>query len=282
MDPLVKPALLLALCPAPAVLAWALVSRQRQMQRVRLSAASHGLRRRPPGESIRARIEDLDLQILSWMTYLAVCPAILGLIIALLPARGMVVPISLLAVAIVWTGVCGLELRRLNRHRAAGELAFNARRLVAEQLNRLSSEGFEIYHEVPVDGFTLDHVAIGPPGVFAIETRTAFKPRGIAAKEVEERLVFDGFQVKGSSESYGLETVVAQARALRQWLNERLQQDVEVTPIMTLAGCSIECTATHPSVLVLNPKELANLCDLKLVALKEELIRRIAHALNQK
>ena len=36
--------------------------------------------------------------------------------------------------------------------------------------------GYHIFHDIPADGFNLDHVAIGPAGVLCIETKTYGKP----------------------------------------------------------------------------------------------------------
>ena len=43
--------------------------------------------------------------------------------------------------------------------------------VVAEQLEELRATGFRCFHDIVRDGFNIDHVVVGPPGVFVIETK---------------------------------------------------------------------------------------------------------------
>mgnify|MGYP000447730379 CR=1 FL=1 len=43
---------------------------------------------------------------------------------------------------------------------------------VAEALAPLTVDGCRIFHDVPAAAFNLDHVIVGPTGVFALETKT--------------------------------------------------------------------------------------------------------------
>lgn len=76
-----------------------------------------------------------------------------------------------LGLAIIVTGVAAIVLGRLfgvfrNLNRGErGEL------LVAEQLEELRAMGYRPFHDIPGDGFNVDHVVVGPAGVFAIETK---------------------------------------------------------------------------------------------------------------
>lgn len=80
-------------------------------------------------------------------------------------------PRVLLCLAIIATGISVIvlrrlfgEFRRLNRGEK-GELC------VAELLDDLRSAGYRAFHDLPCDGFNVDHVVVGPAGVFAIETK---------------------------------------------------------------------------------------------------------------
>lgn len=54
--------------------------------------------------------------------------------------------------------------RNLNRGER-GELR------VAEVLDDLRSSGYHAIHDIPANGYNIDHVLVGPAGVFAIETK---------------------------------------------------------------------------------------------------------------
>jgi len=283
MDDFLRLALMMALCPAPSVLVFFLIYRKRQMSQARNRALNSPSRRRPAGESLRALLEEIDEQIYEWLTYLAVCPALLGLAAGLIRVPGTVLPLTLFSVSIVWTGGCAWKLRQLHRQRADAELGFDDQRRVAEELNRLTAEGFEVYHDVPFDGFNIDHVLLGPPGVFAVETKSLPRPAKALASG-DDKVEFDGFQVRWSmgSETYGLQRAVANARILAQWLTDVLGEAIVATPILTLPGWAVNRTATNQTALVLNVREIGKLCDSKTVLFSEDLIRRICQQLNKK
>jgi hypothetical protein len=282
-DHLLRQALLTALCPAPSVLVFFLIYRKRQTTRARSRAPLQQTRRRPPGESLRVRLEEIDEQIYEWMAYLAVSPAIVGLAAGFFRAQGVALPATLFSASVVWSGVCAWKLRELYGERVDLELGFDGRRRVAEELNRLTAEGFEVYHDVPFEGFNIDHVLLGPPGVFAVETKTRPRP-GDSLAPGQDRVEFDGFRVNWpmSSESYGLERAVANAQLLGQWLSGALGEPIDATPILTLPGWAIDSTSSNQNVLVLNAREIGKLCDSKTVLLEEDLIRRICQQMNQK
>ncbi|GJM24502.1 MAG: hypothetical protein DHS20C16_09170 [Phycisphaerae bacterium] len=43
-------------------------------------------------------------------------------------------------------------------------------------MEQTREKGYRVYHDIQCDGFNIDHVLIGPGGVFVIETKTASKP----------------------------------------------------------------------------------------------------------
>jgi hypothetical protein len=282
-DHLLEWALPLALCPAPTVLVLFLVWRRRQSVLAKGRAPLQPMRRRPPGESFRVRLTDTDESIFEWLIYLAVSPAIVGLTAALAHARGFVLPSILWVASAMWAAVCAGQLRRLNRRRTNLELDFDGRRRVAEELNRLIAEGFEVYHDVPHESFHLDHVLVGPAGLFAVETKVRPRPPQPAGATAE-RAEFDGFRVTWPAlgEACGLESAVGNARVLGQWLSEALKQTVDATPVLLVPGWAVESKSTSQTVLVLNERQVGTLCESKNLPLSEELIRRICHHLNHR
>jgi hypothetical protein len=147
----------------------------------------------------------------------------------------------------------------------------------------MTAEGFEVYHDVPLDGFNVDHLLVGPPGVFTVETKT--RPfRGKTSSPGQDKVEFDGFRVTWPTwhDSYGLERAVANARILGQWLSGAVGEAIEAKPILTLPGWTIDCKGDNRNVLVLSARDIGKLCDSKDIRLKEDLIRRICAQVNQK
>ncbi len=60
--------------------------------------------------------------------------------------------------------------RRRYRLGYEGEIA------VGQELNQLMRDGFYVYHDFFVDKFNIDHIVVGPSGVFAVETKARSKP----------------------------------------------------------------------------------------------------------
>jgi hypothetical protein len=87
---------------------------------------------------------------------------------------------------------------------------------VAEQLQPLFADGYRIFHDVPGDGkWNIDHVVVGPAGVFAIETKYRTKQPG-KASERDHEAIFDGNKIQFPS-GYDAEAP-EQARRNARWL----------------------------------------------------------------
>lgn len=90
--------------------------------------------------------------------------------------------------------------------------AMEGERVVGQFLERLRQDGFQVFHDVVGDGFNVDHVLIGPPGVFTVETKTWSKPASGNAQ-----VVFDGETIKIGSFAPDRDPIV-QAKAQASWL----------------------------------------------------------------
>ena len=128
--------------------------------------------RRRPGQSIRDKKEGL---IDNWLIPFYFSTAFLWILWVLEEFRvrthQVPAPKLLLCLAIIATGVSAIlfgrlwrKLRHLNRGER-GELR------VAEILDELRGSGYRAFHDLVGDGFNIDHVVVGPAGVFAIETK---------------------------------------------------------------------------------------------------------------
>ena len=162
-------------------------------------------------------------------------------------------------------------------------LGFDGERYVGEALTPLVAQGFELYHDVPFGGFNIDHVLVGLPGVFSVETKTRRKPVNEAGKK-EFRVEFDGKLVHWpwGSDAHDVEHAVNNARSVSRWLGNAVGEPVYVTPVLALAGWLVDRTAPPARVHVVNPKEIINICRSMQATLSENLIQRICHQLDQK
>ncbi len=94
-----------------------------------------------------------------------------------------------MAVALMATFVGLVAWQYFRFHSAAHNygLGIGGERLVADELRELERLGCHVIHDVPSSrpGANVDHVVVGPPGVFAIETKTRTKKK-------DSRIKFDG------------------------------------------------------------------------------------------
>lgn len=126
---------------------------------------------------------------------------------------------------------------------------------VGQFLERLREKGFHVFHDVIGDGFNVDHVLIGPSGVFTVETKTWSKPLNGKAE-----LSFDGERIRIGAHEPDRNPVVqakAQAAWLRQLLAESTGKQFEVRPAIVFPGWFIYNSAdSKRNLWVLEPKAL--------------------------
>lgn len=242
---------------------------------------------RPPGHGLGREIQDMSDDI---SAYLMLCCALPLLFYVMYLGAFRAGPATILIPVIFW--IIGgaftfwsirktyilINQRRLLRTGMAGELA------TGEELNRLMLEGYHVYHDFPADRFNIDHIVVGPPGVFAVETKAFSKKKSRGKSKGDAVVVSDGEQLKFPS--WQTKSPIAQARALSawfsNWVSRAVGSRVMVEPVVALPGWYVE-RKSGKGVPVLNPKEArAFFAARKDRVLDESMIKRICHQLEQK
>jgi Nuclease-related domain len=140
------------------------------------------------------------------------------------------------------------RLRRLRQ-------AIDGEKAVGQFLERLRESRYVVFHDVVGEGFNVDHVLIGPAGVFTVETKTWSKPAGGDA-----RITFDGDTLKAGPHTPDRDPVVqakAQASWLRRTLAESTGRQIDVFPVVLFPGWYVEqAPATRDGLWLLEPKAL--------------------------
>lgn len=129
-------------------------------------------------------------------------------------------------------------------------------KVVGEYLDRLRANGFRVYHDIPGDGWNIDHVIISTRGVFAIETKTHSKPDA-----GEPLAVFNGKSVAlagGYDDEDPIRQSLAQSKQLRTMLKEWTGRDFPVRGVVLYPGWYVqrEPGSKSSNTWVLNPKAL--------------------------
>ena len=131
--------------------------------------------------------------------------------------------------------------------------------------------------------FNIDHVLVGPGGVFIVETKARRKPVNEDGKE-EYRVTFDGklLHWPWGSDRFGIDQAKDNARTLSTWLSSAVGEGVWVTPILAFPGWMVERTVLSNDIHVLNPKQIKNTWASLPQILTASKIIQICHQLNQK
>jgi len=129
---------------------------------------------------------------------------------------------------------------------------------VGQYLETFRESGAKVFHDIPADGFNLDHVVISPNGIFMIETKTFSKP---SKGKTEIFFNGEGVAIKGRRlDSRPLIQAKAAAGWLKNLLKESTGRSFNVQPVVLFPGWFIKQTekAKEGPVWVLNPKALPN------------------------
>lgn len=156
--------------------------------------------------------------------------------------------------------------------------------VTAEALSRLMPEGNYVFHDFPADNFNIDHIVVGPAGVFAIETKARSKILSGDNKQAA-KATYNGREIEFSNfkDTKYLEQAKRQAKWLTGWLNSATGEPVKVFPVVCLPGFFVENKSAPNGMFVTNPKQLKNVIrSKKNTILDDKKIHQIVHQLDQK
>lgn len=209
-----------------------------------------------PGEGLRRRIAKLDQQLSEFSTLMAVSgPIFLSLWLLLRISKtgldwtrirfgggDLLFAGALLCLVtwIVWRMIHHIKARR----RAVDGL--RAELTVAQSLAPLTAEGAMVFHDVPGEGYNLDHVVVAQGAVFAVETKSRRKPA--ASGSASARVRYDNRQLffPNGADEKSVEQAAYQAKWLEKYLRDGGIQNVRVIPVLALPGWYVE--RTNPEV----------------------------------
>ena len=155
---------------------------------------------------------------------------------------------ALLVVA--WAGVRFRKTLRVLRRMKQGR---DGERIAGESLEKLRAYGYEIFHDIVAGNFNIDHVVVGPSGIYAIETKTISKRGGVEEKaECDgESILIRGFPLPDNP--------VPQAKGNARWfagyLHETSASRFRVIPVVLMPGWFVVNRAKQCDLLLLNEHE---------------------------
>jgi hypothetical protein len=133
------------------------------------------------------------------------------------------------------------------------KLGRDGERVVGQFLERLREDGAQVFHDVPGDGFNLDHVIISPNGIYVVETKTRSKPFPNARVQLKEgALLVAGY----APDRDPISQVTAASRWLERLLEDSTGKRFAVRGVVVFPGWFVEAPGETSQVWVLEPKQL--------------------------
>lgn len=207
---------------------------------------------RPPGESLRLKIEEIREEFMEKGMVLATLLVIPSFFIILINTPKWEINV------IIWCAVSVIgyvaayrqwkKVKELRETLRNYRLGFDGERYVAEKLVELSAQGYRVFHDFVFDmkpggdasTFNIDHIVVGTNGVFAIETKTWRQPNGELPEGNESHKVTASGDQLVLPGGYRVRKPAAQAlrnaEELSKWLTGSSPEAVPVFPIVVMPG----------------------------------------------
>jgi hypothetical protein len=209
---------------------------------------------RLPGESVDDEIVRLRESALTDHLFAAGCVLLLAFMewFGYLTHSGRH-PYAFSILAVVTVSYVAPRIWKLRKAIEQLKLGRDGEQIVAEQLQCMWEKGAQVLHDVPGEGFNLDHVVISTHGIYAIETKTRTKPSPKARVVVEGNSVaVAGYTLDRNP----IEQVTGAARWLERRLFESTGKRFFVRGVVVFPGWFVEQKGPRGDVWVLEPKAL--------------------------
>ncbi|MAS95567.1 MAG: hypothetical protein CMO55_20390 [Verrucomicrobiales bacterium] len=234
------------------------------------------------GFTLTKEVEDLNERLSNDLTMLLLIPAVtVGVSgIGFVKLSGLLTWIVFLTIYLGAIGFFVFRLFKTSQILRRNRLGLAGEQLVGHQLTELLRVGFYVFHDFPTDFGNIDHVVVGPPGVFAIETK--YK-RKVKNEKDGHKISFNNQVIRfpDAETSKPLEQAKRQANELSNQL-EKVFGGVPVTPVIVYLGWYVTREAARTEVQVMNDKQVVSWLSKEGRSLDDQTVKRIAAFLEEK
>ncbi|WP_300458636.1 nuclease-related domain-containing protein [Desulfobacula sp.] len=215
---------------------------------------------RSPGESLRIQIDKSTNDILENFFFLCIFPIILYSVsitqysfshwkpgITYFILMGLIITGGLL--------YFGKKLYKLFKQRNHLRIGYECEVAIGQSLQKLAKYGFNTFHDFPAQkNFNIDHIAVGPQGIFAVETKGRAKLK--KAENNNWKLLFDGERLRfpGWTETEPVSQTTRQAKWLQNWIKQATGDQHYVTPVLAIPGWFIDFPPKPSELKICNGK----------------------------
>lgn len=239
---------------------------------------------RGPGHTLREQLDEARLDMMAYLSISSPMPLLAAALYFAYREVGVSGAGNLWVFGLMGAGGFAFgayKVVRLVERTRNLRLGLEAECAVGEELNLLMKQGFSVFHDIPGDkAFNVDHVVVGPNGVFAVETKGRAKlaaKRDKSAYTVElrdERLHFPDW---ASAEP--LDQAKRNADWLRKWLSSAVGEPVSVKPVLVFPGWMVDRKGKSDVAVISGKECLGYFPKAQSSTLSPKLIQQIAHQL---
>ncbi|WP_105255213.1 nuclease-related domain-containing protein [Pseudoalteromonas sp. T1lg75] len=178
------------------------------------------------------------------------------------------------------------KVRRAVKKQIKLRLGRDAELASASELMKLQANGYQVFHDVQADGFNIDHLAVGPQGIFAVETKGRHKRVADEENGKKAYVMFykDGLlQFPSWQEREPLEQAQRQAKWVNDWLIKATGvAHLQTTPVLAFPGWWVEAK-TKPPFPIVNHKQLhKTILSMRICPLSDAEISQISYQIVQR
>ncbi len=213
---------------------------------------------RGPGEYLHEKINDVTDDIVFNLFILPVIPILVySLAISNFFPHQQKISIFLVIffclLIIASTSYLCLSVYKLLNKRNILRLGRECEVAIGQDLNNLLVYGFKVYHDFQANNFNIDHIAIGPTGVFAVETKG--RSKSVKSENNNWMVNFDGKKLifPDWTEKKPIEQAINQANWLTKWIHQSTGEQINVRSVIAIPGWYISRTAKS-DMLTINGK----------------------------
>jgi len=213
---------------------------------------------RSPGESTRRRIDRTNGEMGAFAVALGTIPmalyaALLSYVHFLLLDLSWMDTVYLGGISAGFILYGANKIKRLKDRKQRLYATYEGQMAVAQEVNRLMPDGYQVYHDFPTDRFHIDHIIVGPNGVFTVTTKVI---PNIGRNRERSLMLDDQCLIVGKQKDDRTVPYAAfQASWLAKWILTATGEALSVQSILTVPGWRMK-TLSKTSILVVEPEAI--------------------------
>lgn len=250
----------------------------------------------PAGDSARRQVnESFDNWFESWGIYAVCFVAIAGgsWICWLLSVTIFEYAVAMTIAAAFFIAMSYPTAKRAAKRAKAFRQGQQGERFVASKLGELQKDGYQSIHDLPgdpdaksKDQWNIDHVMVGPTGVFVIETKNwNHLESGHRVTVVDGQIVDSNGRAIPNSYQKAIGQAEAAARTISEILYQKSGKRIAVRPVLALVNWYVleneQSVRSKNGIWIMNPRRIEYYAKRQPMRLSNGEVNRLANDLRQ-